>query len=76
MKKATTITPSSLFKPNEMFTQTTFVRVCRKKHDLTTEQSERVFESAKATGVLRHVSTWGAIAGIPIYVANLGTITI
>jgi len=76
MKKATTVTPSSLFKPNERFIQTTFVRICRKRHDLTVEQSERVFESAKATGVLRHVSTWGAVAGIPIYVANPGTITI
>ena len=70
------ICPASLFKPNELFIQTTFVRVCKKKHDLTAAESERVFQSAKAAGVLKHSHSWGAVAGVPVYVANPGTIAI
>ena len=73
MKKPekTEINPAQLFKPGEEFIKTTFVKSVLKKHKLTHEQAESVFESAKAAGILETPRTWG---DVQIYRALPGSI--
>jgi hypothetical protein len=75
MKKPekTEINPAQLFKPGEEFIKTTFVKSVLKKHKLTHEQAESIFEAAKASGLLETLRTRG---DVQIYRALPGSIFI
>ena len=67
----TEINPARLFKINEPFIKTSFVRRVIERHKLSHEQAESVFESAKAAGILETPRTWG---DVQIYRALPGSI--